>query len=61
MIKTIALLGAGGKMGLRLSANLAGSQYDVQHVEIGERGKAHWPAVAFGRSRLSRQSSVLRR
>lgn len=40
MIKTIALLGAGGKMGLRLSANLAGSQYDVQHVEIGERGKA---------------------
>jgi hypothetical protein len=40
MTKTIALLGAGGKMGLRLSANLAGSQYHMQHVEIGERGKA---------------------
>lgn len=35
----IALLGAGGKMGLRLTANLAGSGYDVSHVEIGERGQ----------------------
>src|SRR3954447_2817585 len=36
----IALLGAGGKMGLRLSANLAGSSFEVRHVEIGERGRA---------------------
>jgi hypothetical protein len=27
-------------MGLRLTANLAGSPYQVRHVEIGERGKA---------------------
>lgn len=39
-MKTIALLGAGGKMGLRLSANLQGSPYEVRHVEIGENGKA---------------------
>jgi hypothetical protein len=37
---TIALLGAGGKMGLRLTANLEGSPYQVRHVEISERGKA---------------------
>src|SRR5438128_4684640 len=36
----IALLGAGGKMGLRLAANLDGSPYEVRHVEIGERGRA---------------------
>lgn len=39
-MKTIALFGAGGKMGLRLSANLQGSRYDVRHVEIGETGRA---------------------
>jgi hypothetical protein len=35
----IALLGAGGKMGLRLTANLSGSGYEVRHVEIGDRGR----------------------
>ncbi len=35
----IALLGAGGKMGLRLTANLLGSRFDVRHVEISERGQ----------------------
>ena len=39
-MKTIALFGAGGKMGLRLSANLKGSRYEVRHVEIGETGRA---------------------
>ena len=39
-MKTIALFGAGGKMGLRLAANLKGSRYEVRHVEIGERGRA---------------------
>ncbi|MEZ5355834.1 MAG: phosphogluconate dehydrogenase C-terminal domain-containing protein [Bryobacteraceae bacterium] len=39
-MKTIALLGAGGKMGLRLSANLQGSDYEVRHVEIGAKGLA---------------------
>lgn len=35
----IALLGAGGKMGVRLSANLHGSKYDVDHVEISDIGR----------------------
>ena len=36
----IALLGAGGKMGLRLSRNLKDSRYEVRHVEISDRGRA---------------------
>lgn len=36
----IALLGAGGKMGMRLSANLHKSDFDVDHVEISEPGRA---------------------
>ncbi|MFW5834926.1 MAG: phosphogluconate dehydrogenase C-terminal domain-containing protein [Pseudomonadota bacterium] len=36
----IALLGAGGKMGLRLATNLKGSRFAVDHVEIGEAGRA---------------------
>jgi hypothetical protein len=36
----IALLGAGGKMGLRLARNLKGSPYEVRHVEISDRGRA---------------------
>jgi ketol-acid reductoisomerase len=39
-MKTLALIGAGGKMGLRLSANLAGGPYCVRHVEISDRGRA---------------------
>lgn len=39
-MKTVALLGAGGKMGLRLTANLANSSYAVRHVEVSERGRA---------------------
>ena len=36
----IALLGAGGKMGVRLAANLKTSDYDVDHVEISPEGRA---------------------
>lgn len=36
----IALLGAGGKMGVRLAANLRTSDYDVDHVEISQEGRA---------------------
>jgi hypothetical protein len=36
----IALFGAGGKMGARLSRNLRASDYDVRHVEPGEAGRA---------------------
>jgi len=35
----IALLGAGGKMGLRLATNLQGSPYGVKHVEISDQGR----------------------
>ncbi|MGK6319516.1 phosphogluconate dehydrogenase C-terminal domain-containing protein [Sphingomonas sp. DT-204] len=36
----IALFGAGGKMGGRLSRNLKSSDYDVRHVELNEAGRA---------------------
>jgi D-apionate oxidoisomerase len=35
----LALLGAGGKMGVRLATNLQGSPFDVAHVEISEAGR----------------------
>jgi len=35
----VALLGAGGKMGVRLASNLKGSPYDVAHVEVSDVGK----------------------
>ena len=37
---TIALFGAGGKMGQRLSQNLLGSPYQVRHVEVSDAGRA---------------------
>lgn len=39
METTIALFGAGGKMGVRLSRNLQGSPYAVRHVETSEAGR----------------------
>lgn len=36
----IALFGAGGKMGYRLSKNLQGSRFDVRHIEVSDAGKA---------------------
>ncbi|MEC9484047.1 MAG: NAD(P)-binding domain-containing protein, partial [Halomonas sp.] len=35
----IALIGAGGKMGFRLSRNLKGSEFKVDHVEVSEAGR----------------------
>jgi D-apionate oxidoisomerase len=35
----VALLGAGGKMGVRLSTNLRGSRFSVDHVEVSEAGR----------------------
>jgi hypothetical protein len=35
----LALLGAGGKMGVRLATNLQGSPFEVAHVEISEEGR----------------------
>ena len=39
MKETIALFGAGGKMGVRLSKNLMKSDYRVRHVETSEAGR----------------------
>ncbi|WP_121630421.1 phosphogluconate dehydrogenase C-terminal domain-containing protein [Tropicibacter alexandrii] len=36
----VALLGAGGKMGVRLSTNLAKTDFKVRHVEVSEAGRA---------------------
>lgn len=36
---TIALIGAGGKMGFRLSRNLKPSPFEVRHVEVSETGR----------------------
>jgi hypothetical protein len=35
----IALFGAGGKMGYRLSRNLKGSLFEVRHVEVSDGGR----------------------
>lgn len=35
----IALFGAGGKMGARLTKNLIGAPFQVRHVEVGEVGR----------------------
>lgn len=35
----IALLGAGGKMGVRLARNLQGGPWEVGHVEVSEAGR----------------------
>lgn len=41
---TIALFGAGGKMGVRLSKNLAKTDFSVRHVEVSEAGRARLKA-----------------
>lgn len=38
-MKTVAVLGAGGKMGYRVSANLRGAPYKVSHIEVSETGR----------------------
>jgi D-apionate oxidoisomerase len=40
MKTSIAILGAGGKMGFRITRKLVDAGYDVRAVEIGEAGKA---------------------
>jgi hypothetical protein len=41
----IALMGAGGKMGVRLATNLKGSRFDVAPVEVSEAGRARLKAA----------------
>lgn len=38
-MKTVTILGAGGKMGYRISMNLANSGYSMRHVEVSEAGR----------------------
>lgn len=40
----VALLGAGGKMGVRLATNLARTDFDVAHVEVSPAGQARLKA-----------------
>jgi len=42
---TIALFGAGGKMGCRLTRNLKNSDYSMQYVEISDAGIANLAAL----------------
>ena len=44
---TIALFGAGGKMGVRLAKNLVGSAYEVRHVEPGAAQPRHHGSHPF--------------
>ena len=37
---TIAMMGAGGKMGLSLAADLSRTGYTMRYVEISEKGQA---------------------
>ncbi|TMV44440.1 semialdehyde dehydrogenase, partial [Thioclava sp. BHET1] len=41
---TVALFGAGGKMGVRLSRNLAKTDFVTRHVEVSEAGRARLKA-----------------
>ncbi len=41
----IALMGAGGKMGVRLATNLQGSRFDIAPVEVAEAGRARLKAA----------------
>ncbi len=36
---SVALFGAGGKMGYRLATNFRGSPYEVRHVEVSDAGR----------------------
>jgi hypothetical protein len=38
-LTSIALFGAGGKMGRRLTRNLLGTRFDVRHVEVSDAGR----------------------
>lgn len=38
-MKKVAILGAGGKMGYRVSANLRNAPYEIRHIEVSEAGR----------------------
>ncbi len=47
-MKKVAVLGAGGKMGYRVSANLRSSPYEMSHVEVSEVGRARLQELGLG-------------
>jgi D-apionate oxidoisomerase len=53
----IALMGAGGKMGVRLATNLKPSRFTVDHVEVSEAGRARL-AKAVGVSCVERDTAL---
>lgn len=61
----VALLGAGGKMGVRLAQNLKPTRFDIDHVEVSEAGrqrlkdKVGVEAVTDGDNALSDADVVL--
>ena len=48
MPTTIALMGAGGKMGCRVTDNLKDSAYEMLYLEVGEAGVARLVAGEAG-------------
>jgi 3-hydroxyisobutyrate dehydrogenase-like beta-hydroxyacid dehydrogenase len=55
----VALLGAGGKMGVRLATNLQGSRFDVDHVEVLEEGRQRLTS-ATGAERVDQDRALAR-
>ena len=61
----VALLGAGGKMGVRLAQNLKPTRFDIDHVEVSEAGRQRLKdevgveAVADGDNAISDADVVL--
>jgi len=45
MAQKLALIGAGGKMGVRSASNLAKTDFNVAHVEVSEAGRARLKAA----------------
>ena len=43
---TIALMGAGGKMGSRITDNLKDRDYNMKYIEVSERGAAALGPIA---------------
>jgi hypothetical protein len=57
MTPTIALFGAGGKMGLRLTRNLQATDFRVRHVEVSAPGQAELQRQ-FGIACLTPEAAV---
>ena len=55
----VTLFGAGGKMGVRLSRNLAKTDFTVRHVEVSEAGQARLKAEVVELTGLPGASHVL--